>query len=144
MLSLNNSSWKVRWLSIFVTHDCLMHTVCTQTFSLRLPPPHTLPACSPLMALSSRFTVCGQCRMLTRIFPSTPSIEIFPKFPFHPPEACCAPLQMSALFIYFMDFSIYWQKKVCLTSTVGRFLPRSFISSAQYLWSSARCLFSQS
>ncbi len=49
--------------------------------------------------------------MLTRIFPSTPSIEGFPKFPFHPPEACCAPLQMSALFIYFMDFYIYWQKK---------------------------------
>ncbi len=61
--------------------------------------------------------------MLTRIFPSTPSIEGFPKFPFHPPEACCAPLQMSALFMYFMDFSIYWQKKSVWRVLLGDFFP---------------------
>lgn len=49
--------------------------------------------------------------MLTRIFPSTPSIERFPNFPFHPPEACCAPLQMSALFIYLFHGFLYLLSK---------------------------------
>lgn len=138
----------LRQLSTFTSHNCLMYSVCTHSFffifSTASTASHT-PSLLPFNGTFLQIYSLWLAQNADKNFPFNAEHRKIPKLSIPSPRSLlCATADVCFIYLFHGFLYLLSQKKKKKTSTVGRFLPVSFILPAQYLWSSARRLFSQS